>query len=89
MNTWRELIVQTKNKKNEYDLSVKENILITTLLYVSYCEDDYETRNSVMTFCSHNLSDKQFKKIYKSCIKFLKRLDQDTEEFNKFLQTIG
>lgn len=76
-----------KNNTKEDTLSIKEKIAICSLLYVSFCETDYEVKNSVMKYCSLNLSDRQFKKIYKSCIKFLERMEVDTSDFNLFLQT--
>lgn len=80
--------IKNKNKKpDDFDLSLKQNIAITSLLYVSFAEWDLEVKDAVMKFCSLNLSDKEFKKIYKSCIKFLERLELNKEEFDEFLMT--
>ena len=70
---------------DDYGLSIKQNIFITSLLYVSFCEGDHAVKNSILKFCSLNLSNREFKKIYKACVKFLGRLDQDVDEFNNFL----
>ena len=73
-------------KQDDYDLSLKQHIIITSLLYISFSEEDIEVKDAVLRFCALNLSDKEFKKIYKSCIKFLSRLEQDKDEFDRFLR---
>lgn len=79
------------SSKEILTLSETDKIFIISNLYCSWYFHDTETRDAVILFCAHNLSDQQFRKIYKSCIKFIKRLggSEKVKSFDLFLKQIN
>ena len=72
--------------QQKIDITIKDSIYIVSLLYFSFLNLDLDTKNSVLKYCGNNLTDNQFKKIHKSCVKFVERTGKSVEEYNLFLQ---
>lgn len=67
--------------------SLENNIFIIAMLIKSFQYKDYNMKKNIIKFATEYLTDKEISNIYKSCSKYLSRIDYEEEEFIEFLKT--